>query len=85
MISITLSSPASKSNSVPATARVMEQGMLLVTLMLHILTGVLVAVGVGVGGRDVGVSVGTRVGVKVGAGVDVSVGGGVKVRVAVGV
>ena len=80
-----LSSPASKSNAVPAMARVMEQGIWFVTLMLHMLIGVLVAVGAGVGGRDVGVSVGTGVGVAVGAGVGVSVGGGVTVEVAVGV
>jgi hypothetical protein len=72
-----LSSPASKSNSVPATARMMEQGIWFVTLMLHILMGVLVAVGAGVGGRGVGVSVGTGVGV--------AVGGGATVGVAVGV
>ena len=78
-----LSSPASKSNSVPAMVRVMEQGIWFVTLMLHMLMGVLVAVSVG--GGDVGVSVGTGVGVAVGAGLGVSVGGGVTVGVAVGV
>jgi hypothetical protein len=70
-----LSSPASNSNCVPATARVMEQGIWFVTFMLHVLMGVLVAVGVDVSGGDVGVSVGAGV----------SVGGGVTVGVAVGV